>query len=107
LNEPDVLKHLLEIEEAASKIVNDAEEEANRQVIENDKNCREAYSKNYALEAASMDSEYADKRARLEADYKSRLEEYRGSLSGGTDGTAGTGGTDAFAAMFGRFLGVE
>jgi vacuolar-type H+-ATPase subunit H len=99
-HESDVLKHLLEIEEKASKIVQDAEEEANHRVMESDRACREAYNASFKEQADALDTQFTDKREKLEADYESGLNEYRKSLGEGSRDTA------AFSALFEQFLGL-
>jgi phage host-nuclease inhibitor protein Gam len=79
--EQDVLHHLLEVESAASVLVNDAQTEADRRVTEGEKKCRAAYDEQYSREVRALDLQYEKEIASIKADYNSQLASYREGLA--------------------------
>jgi ADP-glucose pyrophosphorylase len=79
--EQDVLHHLLEVESAASALVNDAQAEADRRVTEGEKKCRAAYDEQYGQEVRTLDAQYEKEIALIKEDYNKQLEAYREGLA--------------------------
>ncbi|MDR2739165.1 MAG: hypothetical protein LBB68_04970 [Treponema sp.] len=81
VREQNVLNHLLKVESQASALVDEAQVEADRRVVENEKNSRACYDERYSLEAAELNGEYEKAVLAVKEDYKRQLEAYRGSLA--------------------------
>jgi uncharacterized protein YecT (DUF1311 family) len=81
VREQDVLNHLLKVEFQASALVDEAQAEADRRVMENEKDSRACYDKRYSLEAAELNGEYEKAVLAVKEDYKRQLESYRESLA--------------------------
>ncbi|MDR1956961.1 MAG: hypothetical protein LBQ30_08920 [Treponema sp.] len=82
MREQPVLRHLLQMETEAAALVDDAQAEADRRLAEGEKQNRRRYDERYGREAASIDAEYAQKRAEAQAAYQRELDAYRESLQG-------------------------
>jgi hypothetical protein len=81
MDEQNVLRHLLEVEESASALVNDAQAEADRRVAENEKACRARYDEDYAREIAALEDRRGRELAAVKAEYDRELAAYRESLN--------------------------
>ncbi|MDR2632947.1 MAG: hypothetical protein LBC51_04905 [Treponema sp.] len=80
MNEP-VLYHLLQVENEAAALVEDAQAEADRRLAAGEQQNRMAYDERYKRELAAIDEEYTKKRAALETAYQQEREEYQESLN--------------------------
>ncbi|MDR1443462.1 MAG: hypothetical protein LBI94_01145 [Treponema sp.] len=76
----NVLGHLLRIEADAASLVVDAQAEADRRIVESEKQNRACYDEEYARQAAELDRAFEDEITRIRADYRDQLEAYRESL---------------------------
>ena len=79
--EPDVLRHLLEVEARAGSLVDDAQAEAADRVAEGEKENRARYDERYSREAEQLNGEYEAAVLAVKADYTRQLDAYRESLS--------------------------
>jgi len=80
MDEQDVLQHLLDLENRAAALVNDAQAEADRRLSEGEKENRARYDEVYSTEVAELEASYAQNIATVKADYSSQLEAYLESL---------------------------
>jgi hypothetical protein len=80
VREQNVLNHLLKVESQASVLVDEAQAEADRRVVENEKKARALYEERYSLEAAELNGEYEKAVLMVKEDYKRQLEAYRENL---------------------------
>jgi regulator of protease activity HflC (stomatin/prohibitin superfamily) len=78
--EQDLLHHLLEVEAQAAALVEDAQSEADRRIVENEKQCRAAYDEAYTREAEELEKRYQQEYEAVKAEYQHRLAAYRESL---------------------------
>jgi hypothetical protein len=76
----NVLEHLLKIEADAAGMVADAQAEADRRIAESEKQNRARYDEEYGKQALALDAAYDETVARIRADYREQLEQYRTSL---------------------------
>jgi hypothetical protein len=77
----NVLKHLLDLEAEATAMVDGAQAEAERRVLEGEKVCRARYDEAYSAEAASLQAAYDNQTASFKEDYKKQLETFRNGLN--------------------------
>lgn len=77
----DVLRHLLDIEDRAAGLVDDAQAEADRRLKECEEAGRARYDEGYRLLAEKLDAEYRERMAAVRVEYGKGLEEYRAGLS--------------------------
>jgi vacuolar-type H+-ATPase subunit H len=76
----EILQHLLEIENKAATLVDDAQTEADRRVSEGEKQNRARYDEQYAGEVAALEEAFSRDIAQAREDYRKQLEEYHNSL---------------------------
>jgi vacuolar-type H+-ATPase subunit H len=81
MDEQDVLRHLLEVEAAASALVNDAQAEADQRITEGEKRNRRVYDEQYSQETARLETRYGEKVTRAKEEYKKQLDVYRAGLA--------------------------
>ena len=80
MDDHEILQHLLDLENEAAAMVNDAQAEADRRVTEGEKQNRANYDGVYAAEIAALDASFAESIAAVKEEYKKQLEEYHKSL---------------------------
>ena len=80
MDEQEVLQHLLDLENRAAVLVNDAQAEADRRLSEGEKQNRARYDEVYSAEVAELEASYAQNLAAVKQDYSSQLEAYQKSL---------------------------
>ena len=80
MEDTDVLRHLLGIEEQAAALVNDAESESDRRVKEAEERNRLAYDGAYQKLIADLEAEYQTNEAAAKEEYSRTLLEFRRSL---------------------------
>jgi len=93
-----VLEHLLELENQAAVMVNEAQAEAERKIADREKQNRTRYDETYAREAGTLETTYEQKIAAVKDDYQKQLDEYRNGLE------TQSVDTKAFASLAEKFL---
>jgi hypothetical protein len=78
----DILQRLLKVESDAAVLVDDAQAEADRRIVEGEKESRARYDERYNQEAARLDGDYARTIQAAKEDYRKQLDAYRESLNG-------------------------
>jgi len=81
MDEQEVLQHLLDLENRAAVLVNDAQAEADRRLSEGEKQNRAHYDEVYSAEVAELEASYTQNIAAVKQDYSAQLEAYQESLS--------------------------
>jgi hypothetical protein len=76
----ELLQHLLEVEDRAAVLVEDAQTEADRRIAEHENQSRAEYNEAYARDAATLQQRYEKEYEAVKAEYQGRLDEYRKSL---------------------------
>jgi F0F1-type ATP synthase membrane subunit b/b' len=76
MDEQDVLQHLLDLENRAADLVNNAQAEADRRLAEGEKENRARYDEVYSAEVTELEASYNKNIAAVKADYSSQLEAY-------------------------------
>jgi vacuolar-type H+-ATPase subunit H len=76
----ELLQHLLEVEDRAAVLVEDAQTEADRRIAEHENQSRTEYNEAYARDAAELQERYQQEYEAIKAEYQNRLDEYRKSL---------------------------
>ena len=80
MDEQDVLQHLLDLENRAATLVNDAQAEADRRLAEGEKENRAHYDEVYSAEVEGLEASYIQNIARVKQDYSTQLEKYLESI---------------------------
>ena len=80
MEDRDVLQHLLNLENEASALVNDAQAEADRRTAEREVQNRRRYDEVYAREVEALENSYAQNLALVKESCREQLEAYRASL---------------------------
>ena len=80
MDDREVLQHLLNLENKASVMVNDAQAEADRKTAEREKQNRLRYDEAYAKEAEALENNYAENLVSVKEDCRQQLEAYRANL---------------------------
>lgn len=78
--ELDAINHLLEVEKNASALINDAQVEADKRLLEARAKYNIEYKTKYDSIAAEMEKEYLKQHDEIEAKYKKEIEDYKASL---------------------------
>jgi F0F1-type ATP synthase membrane subunit b/b' len=81
MDEQEVLQHLLDLENRAAALVNDAQVEADRRLSEGEKENRAHYDEVYSAEVAELEASYNQNITAVKQDYSAQLEAYLESLS--------------------------
>jgi vacuolar-type H+-ATPase subunit H len=76
----ELLQHLLEVEDRAAVLVEDAQTEADRRIAEHENQSRAEYNEAYARDAAELQEHYQREYEAVKAEYQGRLDKYRKSL---------------------------
>ena len=84
MDDNDVLQHLLDLENQAAGLVDDAQAEADRRVSEGEKQNRARFDEIYAKEVDALESRYGRNLADIRENYRQQLETYRESLKAQT-----------------------
>ena len=80
MEDNEILQHLLELENKAATLVNDAQEEADRRVSEGEKLNRKSHDELYAREVEALEGHFALELSAIKEDYRLQLEVYHESL---------------------------
>jgi len=81
MDNDEVLGHLLKIESEASALVNDAQAEADRRVLEAEKQNHAAFDERYHRENERLESEYNAFREKVQGQYQAELDAYKEKIS--------------------------
>ena len=82
MDHEEVLGHLIQIETEANALVTDAQAEADRRIIESEKQNRAAYEQRYHVEVEALEAKFQKEKEITNEQYKKELERYREGLSG-------------------------
>jgi len=77
----EVLGHLLKIESEAAALVNDAQAEADKRVLEAERNNHNSYDENYRRESARLENELLALKEQTEQQYQAELDSYKDTIS--------------------------
>ncbi|MCL1812204.1 MAG: hypothetical protein FWG29_01640 [Treponema sp.] len=80
MDDPDILRHLLEIENQAAILVDDAQAEADRRTKEAEEKNRIVFDESYQKLASELEAEYLNSVDAVKHEYNKILDEYRASL---------------------------
>ena len=80
MEDHEVLQHLLELENKAATIVNDAQSEADRRISVAEKQNRKSHDEVYAQEVEALETHFTQNLAAVKEDYRQQLEIYHESL---------------------------
>jgi septal ring factor EnvC (AmiA/AmiB activator) len=81
MTDDKALGHLLQIEAEAAALVNDAQAEADRRLIEGEKWSHAVCEEQYRAEAARLEAELQTKQEKVKARYQTELAAYREKLA--------------------------
>jgi len=77
----EVLDHLLKIESEAAALVNDAQAEADKRIMEAEKQNRAAYDKRFCEENERLEKEFLQTKELARQEYLKELETYKEKIS--------------------------
>jgi vacuolar-type H+-ATPase subunit H len=80
MDDKAVLQHLLDLENKAEALVNDAQAEADRRIAEGEKQNRARYDEAYARETETLEASSVQKISAVKEEYRKQLEAYRETL---------------------------
>ena len=80
MEDTDILQHLLEVENQAAALVDDAQAEADRRIKEAEEQNRLAYDEAYQKLTADLEAEHQKSVEAAKTEYDRSLDEYRRSL---------------------------
>jgi vacuolar-type H+-ATPase subunit H len=80
MDDPDILQHLLEIENQAAVLVDDAQAEADRRIKEAEEKNRLVFDAAYRELTGTLEAEYQKTADSVKSGYEIQLDEYRKSL---------------------------
>ena len=80
MDDHELLQHLLNLENEAAALVDDAQAEADRRVSEGEKQNRSYYDETYAREVEALEADYIKKIEAVKEGYRTLLEEYGNTL---------------------------
>ena len=80
MDDHKILQHLLNLENEAAALVNDAQAEADRRVVEGETQNRARHDEVYAKEVEVLELAYAQNLASIKENYSRQLEDYRETL---------------------------
>jgi len=101
MDNTEVLGHLLKIEADASALVNDAQAEADKRVLEAEKQNQAALEKRYCEESERLESEYLALKQKVRQEYQAELDAYREKLGGARPDTS------RFSALLDKLIAEE
>jgi len=81
MNEEQLVQHLLEIEERASAVVEEAQAESDKRLLEAEVNAKAEFERLLKERLQEAQTSYAEKSAALKTAQKKEIDAYRGSLS--------------------------
>ena len=81
MDNEEVLGHLLKIESEASALVNDTQAEADRRVLEAEKQSHAAFDERYHRESERLESEYNAFKEKTQQQYQTELNAYKEKIA--------------------------
>jgi F0F1-type ATP synthase membrane subunit b/b' len=81
MDNDEVLGHLLKIESVAAALVNDAQVEADKRMLEAEKQNHAAYEERYHREGERLESDFQALKEKIRRQYQSELESYSNKIS--------------------------
>jgi len=81
MDNDEVLGHLLKIESEAAALVNDAQAEADRRVLEAEKQNHAAYEERYRNEGERLENEFQASKEKIRRQYQTELESYSNKIT--------------------------
>jgi len=81
MDNDEVLGHLLKIEAEAAALVNDAQAEADRRVLEAEKQNHAAYEERYRREGEKLENEFQSLKENIRRQYQTELESYSNKIT--------------------------
>jgi len=81
MDNKEVLDHLLKIESEASALVNEAQVEADKRIMEAEKQNRAAYDKRFLEENQRLEKEFLQSKELARQEYQKELETYKEQIS--------------------------
>jgi vacuolar-type H+-ATPase subunit H len=81
MDNDEVLGHLLKIESEAAALVNDAQMEADRRVLEAEKQNHAAYEERYRTAGEKLENEFQASKEKIRRQYQTDLESYSTKIS--------------------------
>ena len=79
-DDSNILQHLLRLETEASSLVDDAQAEADRRLVEAEKEQRLIFEQSYSAEVEKLQAVFINKTAEVRNNYKRQLDAYREEL---------------------------
>ena len=101
MDNTEVLGHLLKIESEASALVDDAQAEADKRVLEAEKQNRAALEKRYCEESEKLEGEYLALKQKIRQEYQAELDAYRERLNSARPDT------NRFSALLDKLIAEE
>jgi F0F1-type ATP synthase membrane subunit b/b' len=101
MDNTEVLGHLLEIEAEASALVDDAQAEADKRVLEAEKQNQAALEKRYCDESERLENEYLALKQKIRQEYQVELDAYREKLDSARPDA------NRFSALLDKFIAEE
>jgi len=81
MDNDEVLDHLLKIESEASALVNDAQAEADRRILEAEKQNHAAFEERYCKESERLEREFQAIKEKTRQQYQAELEAYHKKIA--------------------------
>jgi vacuolar-type H+-ATPase subunit H len=101
MDNTEVLDHLLKIESEAAALVNEAQAEADRRVVEAEKQTRVVYDQHFHEESEKLEQEFLKSKEKSRQQYSEELEAYKNTLS------SVTVNNELFFSLLDKFLAEE
>jgi F0F1-type ATP synthase membrane subunit b/b' len=101
MDNDEVLGHLLKIESEAAALVNDAQAEADKRVLEAEKQNHAAYEERYRKEGERLGNEFQALKEKIRRQYQTELESYSNKI------TSLHIDVNRFSALLDRFVTEE
>lgn len=97
-NEVNVISHLLEVESQASALIEDAQIESNKRIMQAKTKADEIYYSKYRDSIQTLESEYNQKIKSYEAEHNAEIESYKNKILNSVKDV------DAFNALLNKTL---
>jgi regulator of protease activity HflC (stomatin/prohibitin superfamily) len=81
MDNKEVIDHLLKIESDAAALINDAQAEADRHIMEADKESRAAFDKRFLEESQRLEKEFLQAKELARQQFQKELETYKEKIS--------------------------
>jgi len=101
MDNDEILGHLLKIESEAAALVNDAQAEADKRVLEAEKQNHAVYEERYHREGERLENEFQALKEKIRQQYQTELESYSNKI------TSLHVDVNRFSALLDRFVTEE